>query len=519
MITTDRTYRALAGGLLLAAAGLAAEPEPAFVYETIHNPGHNSSGYPLLASGRDIAIDAQGNALVLSYVYDVQGNPRHNDLSVVKISPDGSILWNRPLAGSRVESYGGIAVDPAGDVYVAGRTTSSDFPTVAAMQPVLRGGADMFIVKLDGADGSLVYSTYFGGERDERCNDIAVNAAGEVYFVGATISRTIPRVAALQDELADYNGLLYDVYVGKLSADGQTLLYGTYLGGNFDDFGDAIGIDDAGHIYVAGRTQSPDWPTAGAVQPALAGERDLFIARISADGSALDYSTFLGGEDRELLGDMAVDAAGNAYLAGSTRSVGFPTTPGVVQPAFAGAVLGCGQPPFEPRFNCDDMFVVRLMPDGSFGFATYLGGSIIDEASDVAVGPDGSVYTIGISGSPDFPLADDAGNIVLSRIDPTGGSVIYTVQIFSASPNQGHGVALGPDGDVYVTGAVHVPADLYVARLRGQTVTGDLNGDGQVDLIDLSILLSSYGADAGGDLDGDGATTIRDLAILLANLS
>ncbi len=519
MTTARTTSSALALVLLTAGAGLAGEQEPAFVYQTTHDAGTNSSGYALFSSGRDIAVDGQGNAFVLAYVYDVQGNPRHNDLRVVKLDAAGAVVWERSLAGSGLESYGGIAVDPAGDVYVAGRTLSSDFPVVDAMQPTPAGGADMFITKLAGEDGSLVYSTYFGGERDERCNDIAVNAAGEVYFIGATISRTIPLANPLQDELADYNGLLYDVYVGRLSADGQTLLYGTYLGGNDDDFGDAIGIDAAGNIYVAGRTESPDFPTAVAVQPALAGERDLFVARISADGTMLDYSTFLGGEDRELLGDMIVDAAGNVYLAGDTRSVTFPTTPGVLQPAFAGGVLACGQPPFEPRFNCDDMFVVRMTADGGLGFATYLGGSLIDEATDVAVGSDGAVYTIGSTTSADFPLTEGQGNVVVSKLAADGSGVIYTAEVFSASPNQGHGVAVGPDGDVFITGAVHAPADLYIARLHEQGPAADLNGDGVVDLTDLSILLASFGADAGGDIDGDGATTLADLALLLVSLS
>ena len=485
-----------------------AENEPGYVYQTAHSVSH-------LDSGRDIAIDAEGNAYVLAYAL-AQGGFTNGDVVVLKLDPSGHTLWTRSLSGSALDTPGGIAVGPAGYVYVAGRTLSNDFPVVNAMQPTRIGSADAFIAKLDPADGALIFSTYFGGTNDERCDDIAVGDAGEIYFVGATVSRDIPRVNALQDEIADYNGLLYDIYVGKLSSDGQTLLYGTYLGGNFDDFGDGIGVDAAGNIYISGRTESDDWPVVNAAQPLFAdGGRDLFVARISADGAVLDYSTFLGGEDLELLGGMDVDAAGNVYLAGSTRSQYFPTTPGAFQETFVGEVNGCGQPPFEPIYNCEDMFVTKLGPAGDFAFSTFLGGMHVDEARAVAVGRGGAVYAGGYAASG-FPLADASNNLVACKLTPDGSDLLYTVDVFSGSANQGGGLAVGPDGDVYFTGAINVPADVYVARFD-EGPAGDLNGDGCVDLADLSILLAAYGTSAGGDLDLDADTDLADLSLLLAS--
>lgn len=489
----------------IAASSAFAENQPPFVYQATDN-------ISFLDSGRDMAVDAGGNAYILAFATD--RSFLNGDVVVLKLDPGGTVQWTTRLAGSGLDTPGGIALDSHGDVYVAGRTLSSDFPTRNAMQPALHGQADAFITKLASADGSLVFSTFFGGSNDERGNDVAVNGAGEVYFVGSTVSRDIPLVNPLQGELADFNGLLYDVYVARISADGQSVLYGTYLGGNFTDFGDGIGLDGAGNIYVSGRTESDDWRVVNAAQPVFAGGgRDLFVARISADGSTLDYSTFLGGEDLELVGGMDVDDAGNAYLAGSTRSQFYPTTPGAFQTQFAGAVNGC-QVPFGARFNCDDVFVTKLRPDGSFAFSTYLGGMHVEEARGVSVGRGGAVYAVGY-GAGDFPLIGTGNDLFVSKLSHDGSRLVYTVGLFSGSANAGGGVATGPGGDVYFTGATNVPADVLGGRLDEGPV-GDLNGDRCVDLDDLSILLSAFGAGIGGDLDSDADTDLADLALLLS---
>ncbi|MHC4180775.1 MAG: anti-sigma factor, partial [Planctomycetota bacterium] len=218
-------------------------------------------------------------------------------------------------------------------------------------------------------------------------------------------------------------------------------------------------------------------------------------------------------------------AAGDAHIAGYTRSQFYPTTPGAFQEDFLGEIDGCGNPPFDPIHNCEDMFVTKLLPDGSaFGFSTFVAGHHEDVARAVAVGPDGSVYTVGYTHSDDFPLTDGQGNVVVSKLSASGSDLVYTVEMFSGSPTAGHGLAVGPYGDIYFTGGINVPSDVYVARLSEgpQGPDGDLDGDGCVDLTDLATLLANYGTTSGatyedGDLDGDGDVDLADLAILLGN--
>jgi hypothetical protein len=430
---------------------------PTFVYETIFDGA-------FLDSGHDVAVDAGGNAYVLASAYDAE----HNVL-VLKVAPNGMVLWNAYLGGSALDIGTGIDLDGAGDVYVTGWTDSADFPTLNPLQGTLNGPRDAFVAKLSAQDGSLIYSTFFGGGYAEGANDIAVNGLGEIYLIGYTGSTDFPMVNPIQGALNTTYCFCDDAFVSKISADGSTLLYSTYLGGGFDDEGQSIGLDEGGNIYIAGNTKSNDFPTVNPIQAANAGGlRDVFAARISADGSALDYSTYLGGEEFDRVSRIAVDGAGNAYVAGTTRSVSFPTTPGAFQEQFAGGILECGSPPYEPLRNCDDLFVTKITPDGSgLAYSTYIGGNLDEEARGIALDGDGNAILAGYSVSADFPPAGigDSAAIVVPRLNSSGSDLLYTVAIASGSANAGHGIGVDDAGDLYVTGAKNVPADVYVARL------------------------------------------------------
>ena len=430
---------------------------PTFVYETIFDGA-------FLDSGHDVAVDASGNAYVLASAYDAE----HNVL-VLKVAPNGMVLWNAYLGGSALDIGTGIDLDGAGDVYVTGWTDSADFPTLNPLQGTLNGPRDAFVAKLSAQDGSLIYSTFFGGGYAEGANDIAVNGLGEIYLIGYTGSTDFPMVNPIQGALNTTYCFCDDAFVSKISADGSTLLYSTYLGGGFDDEGQSIGLDEGGNIYIAGNTKSNDFPTVNPIQAANAGGlRDVFAARISADGSALDYSTYLGGEEFDRVSRIAVDGAGNAYVAGTTRSVSFPTTPGAFQEQFAGGILECGSPPYEPLRNCDDLFVTKITPDGSgLAYSTYIGGNLDEEARGIALDGDGNAILAGYSVSAGFPPAGigDSAAIVVPRLNSSGSDLLYTVAIASGSANAGHGIGVDDAGDLYVTGAKNVPADVYVARL------------------------------------------------------
>lgn len=265
--------------------------------------------------GNAIAIDAAGNAYVAGYAAST-GFPttagafdRSGGYAgfVAKFGPTGALIYSTYLGGSAwMTAAWGIAVDAAGNAYVVGETTNTDFPTTAgALQSACAVGAaggcsDAFVVKLNPTGSALLYSTYLGGPGDgthfgdDHGRAIALDSAGNVYVTGRTRSNSFPVTASAFQRT--YAGGAGDVFVAKLNAAGSALVYSTYLGGTggtlWGDEPYAITVDSHGHAYVTGYTTSFDFPTtAGAFQPASAGDTDVFITKLSADGSALVYST------------------------------------------------------------------------------------------------------------------------------------------------------------------------------------------------------------------------------------
>jgi hypothetical protein len=434
-------------------ASLALANDPSFVYQTVYNGAYFDSGH-------DEVVDEAGNAYILAGIYD-----SNNDVMVVKLSPTGAVLFVTYLRGSMIDYGTGLALDGQGGLWLSGWTDSPDFPLVNPAQSVKDSSRSGFLAHLSTSDGSVLYSSYLGANRADEIHDIALNAAGEILLVGKTDSTDFPTLNPLQSGLNLNSCFCDDAFILHLSADARTILYGTYLGGSFDDQGDSIGVDSAGNIYVAGITKSDDFPTANALQPARLGDFDAWAARISADGAQLDYSTFLGGSKTEYLGRLAVDPAGYVTLAGTTNSADFPTSSNAYQTAFGGGL--CGAAGFGQR-SCYDAFITRLAPDGgSFAFSTFLGGNNEDEARGVAIDDAGNAYVVGYTFSSNFPPSgiSSSAAIFVSSLDAGGSQLRYSVTVFSASANAGLGIALGPGGDIFYTGAQNAPSDLYAARL------------------------------------------------------
>jgi PKD repeat protein len=435
--------------------------DPAIVYETTIGGG--------ATSGYDITVDAAGNAYVIARVYDT-----NNDVAVAKLSADGALQYTTYLRGSKGDFGGGITLDGSGGVYIAGSTDSADFPILNAMQSEKNGVTrDAFIAKLAAQDGSLLFSTYFGGSRSDEIHDIALNNAGEIYLVGYTESTDFPTLNPIQGGLNLNQCFCEDTFVTRLSPDASAVLYSTYLGGSFEDYGESIALDGSGNMYITGHTQSDDFPTQAAIQPNRAGQyqdEDVFVAKIAADGSSLVYSTYLGGDSGDRVRRIAVDGAGNAYLAGTTRSANFPTTSGAYQEQFAGGINDCGTAGFGGPRDCDDMFITKLSPDGSaLAYSTYLGGGLDDVGDGVAVDGDGNAILVGYTQSPDFPLAgggsSPGADIIVAKLDASGSDLLYTLKIHSPVANTSHGIALDNADDIYITGGQNVPSELYVAKI------------------------------------------------------
>jgi hypothetical protein len=358
--------------------------------------------------GNGIAVDAAGNACVTGSTGSANfptKNPLQAALSgapdafVAKLNAAGNALvYSTYLGGSGNDSGSGIAVDPAGNAYVTGGTSSTDFPTQNPFQPVFSGGGpfggDAFVTKLNAAGSALVYSTYLGGS-DTNFGDsgrsIAVDASGNAYVTGVTGSTDFPAQNPFQPV---FGGSAADAFVAKLNAAGTGLLYSTYLGGSANDSGSGIGVDSAGNAYVTGFTVSTNFPTKNPFQPALNGNScpespcpDAFVTKLNPAGSALVYSTYLGGQGSESVAGIAVDSAGNAYVTGETEG-DFPIK----------------NPLPLPSGSSPDAFVAKFNASGDdLVFSTLLGGSGVDRAFSIAVDASGSVYVTGRTETTDFP--------------------------------------------------------------------------------------------------------------------
>jgi hypothetical protein len=267
------------------------------------------------------------------------------DVFVTKLRPGGrSVAYSTYLGGSRSDTSGGIAVDRTGHAYVSGTTRSSNFPTRNAHQRRISRTAcgpppgvpctDVFLTKLARDGRSLRYSTYFGGAESERSAGVAVDRRGRAYVAGSTGSTDLRTAGPIQATIG--NGscnqpggpkeLCDDAFLAGFGAGGRRLRFATYLGGNAEDQALGVAVGRDGAVYLAGSTDSRAFRTASPLQSALGGAVDAFVAKLSAGGRTLEYSTYLGGDENERASGIAVDADGAVLLAGRTDSPDFPVT-------------------------------------------------------------------------------------------------------------------------------------------------------------------------------------------------
>ncbi|MBZ5615898.1 MAG: SBBP repeat-containing protein [Acidobacteriia bacterium] len=417
--------------------------------------------------GSAIAVDSAGNAYVtgitnsgnfptVNPLQPTYGGGTHDwgygDAFVAKLNPSGSALvYSTYLGGSRDDAGYGIAVDSAGDAYVTGLTVSRDFPMMNPLQPAYGGddpdygSGDAFVAKLNPSGSALVYSTYLGGSSEDLGYSIAVDSSGDAYVTGATTSRNFPTMNPLQTT-CDFCPLEYHAFVAKLNPSGSALVYSTYLGGNNYDDGLGIAADDSGNAYVTGYTASTNFPTMNPLQPSNGGWYDAFVTKVNPSGSALVYSTYLGGSGYDSGSAIAVDSFGNPYVTGVTGSTDFPTTLGAFQTTSNGS---------------GDAFVAKLNPSGSaLVYSTYLGGSGADDGYGIAVDSAGDAYVTGVTISTDFPTmnplqpAYGGGQFdgFVTKLNPSGSALVYSTYLGGSGPDYGSAIAVDSFGNPYVTG-------------------------------------------------------------------
>ncbi|MCS7039689.1 MAG: SBBP repeat-containing protein, partial [Caldilineales bacterium] len=431
--------------------------DPTLVYATFLG---GSDGDPFREYINDIAVDAAGNMLVTGMTpatdfptaNPVQTDRPGFDAFVAKISADGqTLLYATYLGGASRDEGHGIAVDASGAAYVAGETGSADFPTLIPFQSD-QGGADAFVVKLSPA-GQLVYASYLGGLAGDGAGDIAVDGQGRAVVTGMTASTGFPTQNPLIGPQFAFNGASSDAFVTVLNADGQSLVFSTYLGGGNDENIEgrgSVALDGVGNIYVVGTTRSTNFPVVNARQGTFGGgTSDAFLARIRADGSALDYATYLGGSAEDRGHDIAADAVGNAYVTGKTWSANFPVA-NAWQATHGGGI--------------GDAFAARFTPAGAASFVTYLGGNGGDSGNAITANAAGEAYVTGCTSSRDFPIVNPLQSFpsiigcaaFVVRFSADGSALRYATLLgggegFGITWARGHAYVVGEAGPHFVS--------------------------------------------------------------------
>ncbi len=375
--------------------------------------------------GLGIALDSSNNIYVTGST-ESSNFPTLNPINVAirglqnvfvtKLNANGSaFVYSTYVGGTGTDSGNAIAVDGAGSAYVAGTTNSANFPTAGTpLQAQLKGTQNAFVMKLNLNGSALTYSTYLGGSNTDSGNAIDIDSAGDAYVIGQTNSNDFPVASARQAAIAG----AANSFISKLKPDGSGLLFSTYLGGSGTDSGNAIALDSSGNAYLTGQTSSPNFPTANPLQAALGGSSNAFVAEIKSDGSALVYSTYLGGTGADQGNGIALDGTGNACVTGATTSANFPT-----------------KLPLQPTLHGDqNAFVAKVAPNGaSLIFSTYLGGSSGDRGLAIALDSTGNIYLTGQARSSDFPLLHPfapalagSADAFVTSIKGDGSALVYS---------------------------------------------------------------------------------------------
>jgi hypothetical protein len=453
-----------------------------------------------------------------------------SDAFVTKLSAAGnSLIYSTYLGGAKylgvfpANDYGmGIDIDVNGCVYVTGQTNAFLFPTVNPFQTYQGPNSpgdfryDAFVTKLSAAGNSLIYSTYLGGSTyngDDYGRDIAVDGSGCAYVAGRTKAHNFPTQNAYDSSLN--NGYFEDVFVTKLAAAGNALVFSTFLGGSLSDGAMGITIDASGCAFVTGYTESSDFPTLNPFQTDK-GYIDAFVTKLSATGNALVYSTYLGGEQSgfDQAGNIAIDGSGCAYVTGWTESSDFPTLN-----------------PYQAVIHGNnDTFVTKLSAAGNaLVYSTFLGGSNdayaygIETGKDITVDASGCAYVAGLTNSSNFPMLsayDGSYNGgytdgFVTKLTAAGNALVYSTYLGDSGSDQANAIAVDASGCAYVAGgpdAADFPTynaydptynghPAYVAKL---CIIVDGDGDGVLDNVDnCPAVWNSLQSDIDGDDVGD----------------
>jgi len=425
-----------------------------------HRPvAYQDAAYPDSASGTNRELVA-ANYLVDSrnHVSFQLGPYDHNRTLLI----DPTLSYSTYLGGTSNDYGTSLAVDSTGSVYVTGYTTSGSFPVTAGSYQTKCGGCtggmeDAFITKLDPTGSFLIYSTFLGGTGNDIGNGIALDSLGDVYVVGQTFSPDFPATpGAFQSGCGGGTCVGGDAFITELDPSGASLIYSTYLGGPGVNQGNAIALSAAGDVYVIGYTESATFPTTpGAYQTKLSKGDDVFVTELNLKSSALVYSTYLGGTNKDLGYAIALDASDHAYITGFTQSTDFPTTPGAFQ-----TVLEANTAAFVTELNSTGSALL---------YSTYLGGNTKATTACEACGTSivvdslGNAYVCGLTAEATFPVTPGAFQTVfmghtnghdafVTKLNPTGTALVYSTYVGGDGDTGATSIALDPSSNVWIKG-------------------------------------------------------------------
>jgi hypothetical protein len=425
---------------------------------------------------------------------------------------DPVLVYSSYLGGGKSDSGIAISVDEQGSAYVLGQTRSTSLLFEDGVQSQLAGKTDLFIAKFNPAGNALEYATYLGGSDDDLPRDLTIDDNGYAYIVGMTRSTDFPINNAIQ---ATHKGGRYDTFITKLSPEGNQLDFSTYLGGGNIEQGNSIALDADNNIYITGTTRSSDFPTINAFQSTLAGNYDAYISKISNDGSQLIYSTFIGGNSREISRAIAVDSRGHATITGYTASRSDFPLQNEIQSTNAG------------RY---DAFITQLTADGqALNYSSYLGGRGTDGGLGIAIDSQDNAIIVGVSNagrrrgtSQNYPLKNALQATRGGRNDgvvtkfSADGELLFSTYLGGNRADNLRNVAIDADDNILVIGSTSSKIDIPIVdpiqselnKNRTDVYLAKLSSDGS------EILFGSYFGGKRSDNGIDIAENGQDIYIV-----
>jgi hypothetical protein len=420
---------------------------------------------------------------------------------------DPVLVFSTYLGGNAADAGRGIAIDGQRNTYITGSTSATNFPTANAIQPNNAGNGDIFVTKINSAGTAIVYSTYIGGNAGEIGHGIDVDAAGNAYVTGVTGGTLGPNNFPTTPGAFDSTFNTPDEAVLlKISAAGSGLLYSTYTGASiaFD-----VKVDkNTGEAFIAGNAGSMLPTTPGAFRESCKPAPCFgngFITKFNATGSALVYSTYIG---PGIANDIAIDASGSAYVTGSTLSTVFPITPGAAQPTCTGCNLARS-----------DAFVMRMNPTGSaLIYSTYLGGSIDEVGTSIAVDQNQNAYVTGrtessIASMVPFPTTPGAFQTTaqgipdgfVTKVNPMGTTFLYSTYLGGNVRDEPFGIAVDREGKTHIIGQTRSNNFPKVAAIQDLcTINGACVFITTLNSAGSAVIFSTYfGQGSGWDIVAD----------------